>query len=203
MNRNLHDAQPFGLFVKVWLASNSERRKVMLEPIFPHLHHAGIEGVDESPPSGTVDHQVLTICKRKAASVVETSEFDVVIVSDTMVSDPDDHSVSMGKPFDDVEAAMMLHRLSGRRHQVWSATGIYFMGKWNFFCEVAVVEFPAFKDAVLVDLVLSKSWVGKAGGYDLHGAMGEHARLVDGSESVVLGIAQSAMELLEQLSSVA
>jgi septum formation protein len=200
MNRNLHDDEPFGQFVKVWLASNSERRKVMLEPMFPTFHHAGIDGVDESPPSGSVDHQVLTICKRKAESVLDTNDFDIVIVSDTMISDPDDHSLSMGKPSDAVEAAMMLHRLSGRRHQVWSATGIYFMEKWNFFCEVAVVEFPSFKDEVLADLVQSNSWVGKAGGYDLHGAMGEHAQLVDGSESVVLGIAQSAMDLLEHLS---
>jgi len=203
MNRNLHDIVPLGMNVKVWLASNSERRKTMLEAIFPHLHHVGIEGVDETPPSGSVDHQVLTICKRKASAVKDTGDFNLVVVSDTMVSDPDDHSLSMGKPTDSVEAAMMLHRLSGRRHQVWSATGIYFMGKWNYFCEFALVEFPSFSDEVLLDLIQSKSWEGKAGGYDLHGAMGEHAQLIDGSESVVLGIAHSAMELLEQLSDAA
>jgi len=108
----------------------------------------------------------------------------------------------MGKPGDAAEAAVMLHRLSGRRHQVWSATGIHFMGKWTFFCEFALVEFPNFSDEVLLDLIQSNSWKGKAGGYDLHGAMGEHARLVDGSESVVLGIAQSAMDMLEQLSNI-
>ena len=144
----------------------------MLDALFQDFQHAGMEGVDESPPSGSVDHQVLTICKRKADAISDSHDFDVVIVSDTMISDPDDHSLSMGKPTDAVEAAMMLHRLSGRRHQVWSATGIYFMQKWNFYCEVAVVEFPYFDDAVLKDLIQSNSWVGKAGGYDLHGAMG-------------------------------
>ena len=202
MNRNLQSAPLFGHIVKVWLASNSERRKVMLESIFPNLHQSGIPGVDETPPIGSVDHQVLTICKRKANAISDFSGVQVTVVSDTMISDPDDHSLSMGKPGDAAEAAMMLHRLSGRRHQVWSATGIHFMGKWTYLCEFALVEFPNFSDEILLDLIQSGSWKGKAGGYDLHGPMGDHARLVDGSESVVLGLAQSAMEMLEQLSSI-
>ena len=174
----------------------------MLDPLFPHLHQSGVPGVDETPPIGSVDHQVLTICKRKAHAISDFNDVQVTVVSDIMISDPDDHSLSMGKPADAAEAAMMLHRLSGRRHQVWSATGVHFMGKWTFFCEFALVEFPTFSDEVLLNLIRSGSWKGKAGGYDLHGPMGEHARLVDGSESVVLGLAQSAMEMLEQLSNI-
>jgi septum formation protein len=202
MNRNYQIVPLLGQSVKVWLASNSDRRKVMLDLLFPDLHQSGVPGVDETPPIGSVDHQVLTICKRKAEGISDFTGAQVTIVSDTMISDPDDHSLSMGKPGDAAEAAVMLHRLSGRRHQVWSATGIHFMGKWTFFCEFALVEFPNFGDEVLMDLIRSNSWKGKAGGYDLHGAMGEHARLVDGSESVVLGIAQSAMDMLEQLSNI-
>ena len=43
--------------------------------------------------------------------------FDLVIVSDTLLADPDDMEQTLGKPHDSVEAAMMLHRLSGRRHK--------------------------------------------------------------------------------------
>ena len=81
----------------VWLASNSPRRYALLQPMFPNLHHQGLHDVDETPPTGTVDHQVLTICERKASSVPD-SHHDLVIVADTMLSDPDDHSLSMGKP---------------------------------------------------------------------------------------------------------
>ena len=63
----------------VWLASNSERRQTLLAPLFSSLHHKGLDGVDETPRSGTVEHQVLTICQRKAQALPETTH-DVVIV---------------------------------------------------------------------------------------------------------------------------
>ena len=49
----------------VWLASNSERRYALLSKLFPNLHHKGLVGVDETPPNGPVEHQVMAICQRK------------------------------------------------------------------------------------------------------------------------------------------
>ena len=183
-----------------WLASNSARRLTLLAPLFSSLHHKGLDDVDETPPSGTVEHQVLTICQRKAQALPKTTH-DVVIVSDTMLSDPDDHSLSMGKPRDVAHAAVMLHRLSGRLHQVWSATGVRWNGVWHYWCESAVVSIPELTPEQLDALLKSNSWEGKAGGYDLHGAMGQHARLVEGAECTVLGIAGEAMAFLETLAS--
>ena len=186
--------------MNVWLASNSERRFALLSALFPNLHHEGLVGVDETPPIGTVEHQVLTICQRKADALPH-SDHDVVVVADTMLSDPDDHSLSMGKPHDRAQAALMLHRLSGRLHQVWSATGVRWKGTWHYWCEASVVAVPDLTDEQLEALLDSASWKGKAGGYDLHGPMGEHARLVDGAESTVLGFAGEAMRFLETLAS--
>ena len=70
------------------------------------------------------------------------------------------------------------------------------MGQWRFFVEHSIVEFEDLSDERLVELVLSESWKGKAGGYDLAGPMGSHASLVEGKESTVLGIAGEAMEIL-------
>jgi septum formation protein len=184
--------------MRVRLASNSERRFAMLAPLFPHLEQEGVPGVDETPPAGTVDHQVLEICKRKAAAIPRPSH-DVVVVADTMLSDPDDHSLSLGKPRDRHHAALMLHRLSGRHHQVWTATGVHWNGAWRFWCEHAVVAVEALSDDQLNGLLDSGSWKGKAGGYDLAGPMGAHASLVDGEASTVLGIAGEAMALLTAL----
>ena len=52
-------------------------------------------------------------------------------------------------------------------------------------------------------LLISGSWKGKAGGYDLAGPMGEHARLVEGDASTVLGLAAGAMAFLDSLASLA
>ena len=147
----------------VWLASNSQRRFALLVHLFPNLHHEGLAGVDETPPSGTVEHQVLTICRRKAGALPETNH-ELVIVADTMLSDPDDHSLSMGKPRDRTHAAIMLHRLSGRLHQVWSATGVRWNGTWHFWCEASLVSIPELSDEQLDELLSSDSWEGKAGG---------------------------------------
>jgi len=184
----------------VRLASNSPRRFTMLEPLFANLVQKAIAGVDETPPKGPVEHQVLVICQRKASAIAELSN-DVVVVSDTMLSDPDDHSLSLGKPRDEVHAATMLHRLSGRYHQVWTATGIHYNGAWHFWCESAVVAIDELTDDEFGALLSSRSWEGKAGGYDLAGPMGEHAHLVEGHEATVLGIAGEAMMFLETLAS--
>ena len=184
--------------MQVRLASNSPRRFAMLSPLFANLRQEGVPGVDETPPAGTVDHQVLEICKRKAAGIHQPPD-DVVVVADTMLSDPDDHSLSLGKPRDRHHAALMLHRLSGRHHQVWTATGVHWNGEWRFWCEHAVVAIDALTDVQLDVLLTSGSWKGKAGGYDLAGPMGAHATLVDGESSTVLGIAGEAMAFLTTL----
>lgn len=184
----------------VWLASNSTRRHALLLPLFPSHHHEGIKGVDETPPSGTVEHQVRTICMRKAAAVPDSGHA-LVIVADTMLSDPDDHSLSIGKPRDLAHAATMLHRLTGRFHQVWSATSVRWNGTWHHWCESAVVALGELNANDLEVLLSSESWKGKAGGYDLAGPMGAYARLVEGAESTVLGLAGEAMEFLEGLAS--
>ncbi len=171
----------------------------MLEPLFPDLECRGFSNVDETPSPGTVDDKVLSICKKKAAAVPKTHPYDLVIVSDTLLADPDDMEQTLGKPHDSVEAAMMLHRLSGRRHQVWTATGIQLHGQWSYSVEYTIVEFEQLSDERLVELVLNQSWKGKAGGYDFAGPMGEHAKIIEGSESTVLGIAGSAMEILVSL----
>jgi len=186
--------------VNVWLASQSPRRADMLQSLFPNIKCEGFSDVDETPGPGSVDAQVLSICQKKSEAVSDGHGFDLVIVCDTLLADPDDMDSVLGKPSDTVEAAVMLHRLSGRRHQVWSATGILLQGHWRFFVEHAIVEIDTLTDEQLVELVLNDSWKGKAGGYDLAGPMGEYARLVDGHESTVLGIAGEAMELLKTFS---
>ena len=75
-----------------------------------------------------------------------------------------------------------------------------YQGSWEFHLNQAIVEFDELSDEVLVELVLSDSWVGKAGSYDLAGEMSEYANLVEGDEATVLGIASDAMSRLVELS---
>jgi len=185
--------------MRVWLASGSQRRSEMLKPLCQDLYCKGLDSVDETSNAENVSEQVMEICRKKAGSVGKNVNFDLVVVSDTMLQDPDLDSKAIGKPKDAIDAASMLHRLSGRRHRVWTATGILFQNEWKFYLNQSIVEFEDLSDEVLVDLVLNNSWVGKAGGYDLAGEMGRYAKLVDGDESTVLGIAEDAMVIMQGL----
>lgn len=183
--------------MRVWLASGSARRRVILESILPRLHCEPLPEVDETPPLGLVEEQVLAICQRKAAHVNEHLDYDLIIVSDTMIGDPDDAYASIGKPIDRGEAGIMLSRLANRRHQVWTASGLFFGGQWSFDVEHAVMEFPEFSSEFLSEYLASEEWKGKAGAYDLHGSMGSHATLIQGSEYVVLGLTQRVIEVVQ------
>ena len=169
----------------------------MIKELFPNAHCEGLQDVDETPTSsGTVAEKVESICQAKARAIPKEHGYDVVLVCDTVLADPDEVNALLGKPRDSLHAATMLHRLSGRRHQVWSSAGLCIHGQWSFFTEYSVVEIEQLTDEVLVELVLNNSWQGKAGGYDLAGDMGKHAQIIDGGESTVLGIPRETMDLL-------
>ena len=136
---------------------------------------------------------------------------DIVVVSDTIVADPDDPLMPMGKPEDEQHAMAMLLRLSGKRHRVWSSTALVYPpngqgehslhGGWSadIWTESAVVEFNQLSQERLIELVSSESWKGKAGAYDLAGAASQDTRLVEGEEVTVLGFAPSAISKLESI----
>ena len=185
--------------MRVWLASQSSRRAEMLGQIFPDLTCQGINTVDETSSALDVSGQVLEICQKKASAITDNVDYELVVVSDTMLQDPDVDSLAMGKASDAIEAAAMLHRLSGRRHRVWSATGIFYRGSWEFHLNQAIVEFDNLSDEVLVELVLNNSWVGKAGSYDLAGPAGRYTSIIEGSEETVLGFSNRAIVELSNL----
>ncbi|HIA90411.1 MAG TPA: hypothetical protein EYN46_00615 [Candidatus Poseidoniales archaeon] len=136
----------------------------------------------------------------------------IAIVADTLVVDPDDPFIALGQPEDELSAASILLRLSGRRHAVWSATvlvgfsdssGDSLVGQSKGYsrakyCAGALVEFDELGEAMLAELLSSGKWRGKAGAYDLAGAAGKHARLVEGDELSVLGLAPEALAELSQ-----
>jgi len=185
--------------MRILLASASERRGAILRERFANVEQVALHGVDESVPRQVLSGQVKEVALRKAHAVLLNDSYDVVVVSDTLVEDPDDEQAALGKPTSKEQAVAMLLRLRGRRHRVWSATMVHAMGSWHSSVENAVVEFEEFSDDVLIELIESDSWVGKAGGYDLAGMMGQYAQLVEGTEPTVLGFTQSSLDFLNDV----
>ena len=178
------------------LASSSLRRKIILESLGFEVEVQPLFDVDETPPIGAhVREQVRQICQRKAEAW-SSNDVDLVIVSDTMIEHPENPCISIGKPNDELEARSMLELLSGRRHNVCTTTKIFVDGAWEEFSNISTVEFSVLSSHELNDLVVSQSWVGKAGAYDLHGDMGQFATVIEGGEYTVLGLAKDAVEFL-------
>ena len=187
--------------MRILLASASERRGSILRERFSNIEQNALKDVNESVPRGFISDQVEQVVSRKANAVKLDASFDVAVVADTLVEDPDDAREALGKPRSKQEAVGMLLRLRGSRHKVWSATMVHALGQWKTTVEYALVEVEDFSDDVLVELIESDSWVGKAGAYDLAGMMGDYAKLVEGSETTVLGFTQASLQYLEELQS--
>ena len=185
--------------MRILLASASKRRGSILRQRFANIEQIALQDVDESVSRRSVAEQVREVVSRKAQAVSFNDSYDVVIVADTLVEDPDDELQALGQPASKENATAMLLRLRGHRHRVWSATMVYSMGQWQTSIEHAIVEIEEYSDDVFIDLIESESWLGKAGGYDLAGKMGAYATLVEGSESTVLGFTQDSLEHLDEL----
>ena len=203
----------------ILLAAASERRRQILsehlEDRDTSLEFCILREPEQEVSSGMeVNLQVESSCIMKAMAAVKErasgeNVADIILVSDTLVEDPDDQRAALGKPRDESSAVFSLIRLSGRRHRVWSSTAILSreigdirVGEdWlaTIWTDYSIVEFVHMEEDDIIDLIKSRSWEGKAGGYDLAGAAGKFASVVDGEEVTVLGFSNRAIDFLSDL----
>ena len=181
----------------VHLASGSQRRASILEALGYEVIQRPLRARERPhrhgfPISEQVEHTLLG----KIEAAQRECSAPIVIVADTLVEDPDDPLHPIGKPHDRREALTMLLRLSGRNHRVWSGTALIRGNAVESWIESATVSFDSLEDDLIEALIVSDSWRGKAGGYDLAGPMGGYARIVEGAEETVLGFTPQLFDAL-------
>ena len=204
----------------ILLASASERRREMMAD-FSELD--GIEVLfsilkePEPEPSTVLEVrlQVEASCLHKVRSSIsehnseEYPDLVMIVVSDTLVEDPDDSRFALGKPSDKISAASTLIRLSGRRHKVWSSTAIITRNGSGFevgmgwrakiWTDFAIVEFDEIASEEMEEMIGSGSWVGKAGGYDIAESADSFSRIIEGRKETVLGFSSRAFDEIGKL----
>jgi septum formation protein len=109
-----------------------------------------------------------------------------------------DHEI-LGKPRDDHDAAAMLERLAGRRHDVLTGVSI----RRNAFevgrVETTAVSFAALTPDEVAWYVASGEGRDKAGGYAIQGLASRFVTRIEGSYSNVVGLPVAAIvELLRE-----
>jgi septum formation protein len=178
--------------IQVVLASASPRRYDLLTNIGVRFTVRAPE-IDESPRGDEtpVDY-VRRLASEKAAAVEATGD-ELVVAADTTV---DLESHILGKPTDELEAASMLRRLSGRTHRVHTGVAVRRNGRELVEVCTTLVTFVPLDEAAIEWYVSTGEPMGKAGAYALQGAGAALVSSVDGSVSNVIGL---PMHLLIEL----
>jgi len=153
-------------------------------------------GPDE-PPASFVRRLA---AEKSAAGLAQVRPVGVVVLgADTAVVV--DGEV-LGKPRDDHDAAAMLARLSGRRHEVLTGVSLRTSTAEAGFVEATTVEFSHLSDAEIAWYVASGEGRDKAGAYAIQGLAARFIPRIEGSYSNVVGLPLAATaELVVKIAS--
>ena len=164
------------------LASGSPRRRQLLEMLGLPFR-AVAPDVDESLlPSEQPEAYVTRLARDKARAVAAREPGAPVLAADTTVVL---RGCLFGKPADPAEAADMLRRLQGRKHQVMTAVAVALDGRLEHALDVTDVTFRRLSDEQIADYVATGEPLDKAGAYAIQG---KGAALVEGIQGDFFGV---------------
>ena len=158
------------------LASQSPRRKVLMGFIttdFTVDVCMEEEKVEEDTPA---DQAVQQLALQKAKWVAKRHPGDVVIGCDTVVAIDGE---ILGKPKSEEDAANMLRKLSGKKHQVYTGVALVQDDREECFVSTTGVKFYELEDELVDWYVATGEPADKAGAY---GIQGNGSILVEGLE---------------------
>jgi septum formation protein len=172
---------------KLILASRSPRRaeilkreKIQFEVQIP------ADPEEEGSSSDPVEH-VLSLSKKKAASVSRQVEDAIILGADTVVVL--DREI-MGKPPDRGGAFSILKKLSGRTHRVY--TGITLVNRYNGKIvsdyDLTEVRFNRLEDEKILAYIDTGEPMDKAGAYGIQGMGGFLVESIRGNLDNVIGL---------------
>ena len=101
--------------MKIILASNSPRRKELLNQLGLDFEVRVMKGIDESYPENLPSKDVAEYIASKKSSAYTIAHDELLITADTIVVVGQD---ILGKPHDREDACRMLREISGKTHHV-------------------------------------------------------------------------------------
>ena len=178
------------------LASASPRRRELLAMLGIPFRVA-VPDVDETPRASELPEAYVTrLAREKARAVAAREPRAVVLAADTTVVL---RGRMFGKPATPEEAAAMLRRLQGRRHQVLTAVAVARDGRVEHALDATDVTFRRASDEEIASYVATGEPLDKAGGYAIQG---KGAALVEGIRGDFFGVMglplRLALALLER-----
>ena len=152
---------------QIILASNSPRRKELLQRLGLDFKVRTLLGVDESYPKNLKGEEIAKhISLQKAAAYRPTmADNELLITADTIVCTSD--GTVLGKPFAFEKAAEMLHKLSGKTHQVITGVTIVTQDRTENFAVTSKVKFAELTDKEINYYIENYLPYDKAGAYGI------------------------------------
>jgi len=172
----------------LYLASQSPRRRQLLAQLGLEFRQLDVDVEEVHGPGEPAEDYVRRVAREKAGAGL----LAVVAVPQAIVLGADTEVVLdgevFGKPRDQADAAAMLRRLSGRRHQVLSSVALVSAAREAQVMSVSEVEFAELTDAEIERYIATGEPMGKAGAYAIQGRGEVFIRHLSGSYSGVMGL---------------
>jgi len=178
------------------LASGSPRRRQLLEMIGVPFRVVP-PAVDETRTQAELPEPYVTrVACQKAAAVAAREAGAVVLAADTTVVL---RGQIFGKHTTPAEAAAMLKRLEGRKHQVMTGVAVAQDGRVEHALDVTDVTFRRLSDGMIAEYVATGEPLDKAGAYAIQGRGAALVEGIRGDFFSVMGLPlRLALELLER-----
>ncbi len=169
--------------VPIVLASSSPRRKQLLELLGLSFDVAPAD-IDETWRNGEAPAvHAERLARGKAADVARPDA--LVIGADTIVVIGGE---ILGKPRDAAEAAVMLRRLAGRDHEVFTAVAAAWRGTMVSGTNRTAVHVRRLDDAAIAAYVATGEPLDKAGAYGIQGFGAVLVERIEGDYFTVMGL---------------
>lgn len=149
---------------KIILASNSPRRRELMDGLGLPYEVRLMRGIDETYPEGLAPEEIPIFISRKKASAYTLASDELLITADTIVWL--DGQV-MGKPHDEEDACSMLRKLRERTHQVITGVTLSSIGILHSFSCTSDVTFGPLTDNEIMHYVTHYHPLDKAGAYGI------------------------------------
>lgn len=173
---------------KIVLASNSPRRRELLQRLGLNFKTRTLFGIDESFPIELKGEEIVRFISHNKALAYKSSMApdELIITADTMVTV---EGVTLGKPKTVEDATHMLHTLSGRTHQVSTGVTVLTMDRAESFAVTTEVKFAKLADDEIDYYVRGFLPLDKAGAYGIQEWLGMVAvEEIRGSYFNVMGL---------------
>jgi septum formation protein len=171
--------------VHLVLASTSPRRAELLTAAGFTFTIQRIDADESGPPDEPPEAYVRRVATLKAQAAGEPPADTVVLTADTVVVID---GIRLGKPVDEVDAAAMLARLSGRTHEVLTAVALSHRTARTVDVARTLVTLNVVPPPFIDWYVASGEPLDKAGAYAIQGLASRFVSRIDGSYTNVVGL---------------